>query len=163
MASRSLWRMALKPQSSHAASPGAISDVAAAKSQEAILWRPDLSADERSKALIDLVVSQLEDDKAEDIITINLHGKSDVADAMVIATGRSRRHVGALADLLARALKAEGMDILSIEGLPGCDWVLLDGGDIIVHLFRPEVRDFYNLERIWSEEAHSEPQHPLSN
>lgn len=146
--------MALNSQSSHAVA-GVSADPA--KSQGTARWRPDLSASERASALLKLVHDQLEGDKAEDITTINLEGKSEVADAMVIASGRSQRHVGALADKLARELKDQGLGNISIEGVPACDWVLLDAGDVIIHLFRPEVRDFYNLERIWSPEAFSEP------
>lgn len=74
---------------------------------------------------------------------------------MVIASGRSQRHVGAMADKVTKRLKDAGVANVKIEGMPVCDWVLLDAGDIIVHLFRPEVRSFYNLERIWSETAHA--------
>ncbi|MEO0700239.1 MAG: ribosome silencing factor [Pseudomonadota bacterium] len=107
-----------------------------------------LSADE----IVGQVLTRLDEEKAEDILTIDLEGKSDVADKLVIASGRSQRHVGALADKLARALKEAGAGHVAIEGLPACDWVLLDAGDVIVHLFRPEVREFYNLERIWAPE-----------
>jgi ribosome-associated protein len=98
--------------------------------------------------LVDLVVSVLDDGKAEDIAIIDLRGKSSMADHMVIATGGSNRHVGALADHAADKLKQAGQPI-AIEGMPQCDWVLIDAGDIIVHLFRPEVRAFYNLEKMW--------------
>ncbi|MEM0927859.1 MAG: ribosome silencing factor [Pseudomonadota bacterium] len=99
-----------------------------------------------------LVLARLDEEKADNIVTIDLTGKSDVADTLVIASGRSQRHVGALADKLARALKETGLGHVATEGLPACDWVLLDAGDVIVHLFRPEVREFYNLERIWAPE-----------
>lgn len=95
---------------------------------------------------------QLDEEKAEEIVSIDLEGKSDVADTLIIASGRSQRHVGALADKLARELKKLGLGQVKVEGLPTCDWVLLDAGDVIVHLFRPEVREFYNLERIWAPE-----------
>ncbi|NNU16473.1 ribosome silencing factor [Parvularcula sp. ZS-1/3] len=97
-------------------------------------------------------MDRLDEEKAEEIVEIDLAGKSDVADSLIIASGRSQRHVGALADKIARALKEVGIGQVKTEGLPACDWVLLDAGDIIVHLFRPEVRDFYNLERIWAPE-----------
>ena len=100
-----------------------------------------------------MIVAQLDGDKAEDIVIIDLSGKSDLADAMIIATGRSARHVGALADKVARSLKEAGLGSVSVEGTPACDWVLLDAYDVIVHLFRPEVRSFYNLERMWLEDA----------
>jgi ribosome-associated protein len=84
---------------------------------------------------------------------IDLRGKSAIADAMIIASGRSQRHVSALADHVERKLRASGVKKLRVEGLPNADWVLIDAGDVIVHIFRPEVREFYNLERIWSSDA----------
>ena len=99
--------------------------------------------------LIELVLSSLDDDKAEDIVQIDLRGKSAVADYMVIASGRSQRHVGALSDLLMRKMKNVGVKQVQVEGLPNCDWVLVDTGDIVIHIFRPEVREFYNLEKMW--------------
>ena len=99
---------------------------------------------------MDVVVSSLEDDKAEDIQAIDIRGKSSIADMLVVASGRSQRHVGALADHVIRKLKEAGAQDLRVEGMPGCDWVLVDAGDVIVHLFRPEVRSFYNIEKIWS-------------
>jgi ribosome-associated protein len=101
-------------------------------------------------SLEDLILSRLDDDKAEDIVVIDLKGKSPMADAMIVASGRSHRHVGALADHVLRALKEAGHGKARVEGLPHCDWVLIDTGDIIIHLFRPEVRTFYNIEKIWS-------------
>lgn len=89
---------------------------------------------------------------------IDLDGKSSVADHMIIASGRSGRHVGALADHLLRKLKETGAGRARVEGLPNADWVLIDAGDVIVHLFRPEVREFYNLERIWGGDSkHTAP------
>ena len=102
-------------------------------------------------ALIDFILSHLEDGKADDILTIDLHGKSSFADAMIIASGRSNRQVAALADRLMREAKNAGFDRLAVEGLPQADWVLLDCGEVVVHLFRPEVRDFYNLEKMWAD------------
>jgi ribosome-associated protein len=99
-----------------------------------------------------LILARLEDDKAQDVVTIDLKDKSSIADAMVVASGRSHRHVGAIADHLLRALKEYGLGRARVEGLPHCDWVLIDAGDVIVHLFRPEVRAFYNLEKIWQVE-----------
>lgn len=112
---------------------------------------PDLNPGE----ILDLIITELDDDKAENIVTIDLNSKSDIADAMVIASGRSQRHVGAVADKVVRRLKEIGLGTVKVEGMPTCDWVLIDAGDIIVHIFRPEVREFYNLERIWSEAAHA--------
>ncbi len=103
-----------------------------------------------AKTLERLITTRLEDDKAEDIVVIDLAGKSPMADIMIVASGRSHRHVGALADHILRALKDAGMGKARVEGLPHCDWVLIDAGDVILHLFRPEVRAFYNLEKIWA-------------
>ena len=97
-----------------------------------------------------MILARLDDDKAQDVVFIDLKGKSAVADGLVVASGRSHRHVGAMADHLLRYLKDEGYGKARVEGLPHCDWVLIDTGDVIVHLFRPEVRAFYNIEKIWS-------------
>ena len=102
------------------------------------------------EALHDLVLRSLDDDQAVDVVSIPLTGKSNIADYMVIASGRSTRHVSAIADKLAQRIKQEAGRSVRVEGLPNADWVLIDAGDIIVHLFRPEVRSFYNLERMWS-------------
>jgi ribosome-associated protein len=100
-----------------------------------------------------MIMSRLDDDKAQDIVLIDLKGKSSVADSMIVASGRSHRHVGAIADHLLRALKDAGYGKARVEGLPHCDWVLIDAGDVVVHLFRPEVRTFYNIEKIWAVDA----------
>lgn len=113
-----------------------------------------LSPDEFVKALLSTIMSELEDDKAEDIVAIPLAGKSNIADHMVIASGRSQRHVSAMADKVVRRLKGDGFGRAHVEGANAADWVLIDAGDVIVHIFRPEVRNFYNLERVWSEAAH---------
>lgn len=91
----------------------------------------------------------LDEMKAEEVVEIDLQGKTSLADAMVIASGRANRHVGAIAERLIEAFKAKGLGPLRVEGMPACDWVLIDAGDIIVHVFRPEVRAFYNLEKMW--------------
>ena len=96
------------------------------------------------------VLASLEDSKAEDVVKVDLMGKTSLADLMIIATGRSSVHVGAIADRIARACREAGYPKPRIEGQPLCDWVLLDLGDAIVHVFRPEVRQFYNLEKLWS-------------
>lgn len=93
--------------------------------------------------------TSLEDDKATDIVVIDLIGKSDIADYMVIASGTSQRQVAAIAGHLRDNLKKSGLEKVSVEGLNNSDWVLVDGGDIIVHIFHPEVREFYNLEKMW--------------
>lgn len=95
-------------------------------------------------------ITSLDDSKAEDIVTIDITEKSSLGDAMIIASGRSHRHVGAIADRLMRDLKTAGFGSVTVEGLPHCDWVLIDAGDLIVHIFRPEVREFYNIEKMWS-------------
>ena len=103
-----------------------------------------------AKSLEHLILSRLDDEKAQDIVFINLKHKSAFADGLIIASGRSHRHVGAMADHLLRTLKDNGYGRARVEGLPHCDWVLIDVGDVIVHLFRPEVRGYYNIEKIWS-------------
>ena len=107
----------------------------------------------RITAVEDLILSRLDDDKAQDVVFIDLKGKSPVADGLIVASGRSQRHVGAMADHLLRALKDAGHGKCRVEGMPSADWVLIDAGDVIVHLFRPEVRSFYNIEKIWSVES----------
>jgi len=102
-----------------------------------------------SQAQLDLTIQTLEDAKAQDITTIDLEGKSSIGDYMVVASGRSNRHVGAIADQLSRTLKEQGHGRARIEGQDNCDWVLIDAGNIIIHVFRPEVREFYNIEKMW--------------
>jgi ribosome-associated protein len=108
------------------------------------------SSDDSVEALHALILHQLDEDQAQETISIPLAGKSSIADHMVIASGRSTRHVSAIADKLAQRIKQETGRHVRVEGLPNADWVLIDSGDVIVHLFRPEVRSFYNLERMWS-------------
>ena len=96
------------------------------------------------------MLDTLDASKAEQVAVIDLRGKTSIGDQMVVASGRSQRHVGAVADHLLRKLKEEGLGRARVEGMPQCDWVLIDAGDVIVHIFRPEVRDFYNLEKMWS-------------
>jgi ribosome-associated protein len=103
-----------------------------------------------SEALLPKVVHWLDEAKAENIVTIDLRGRSSIGDFMLVATGRSDRHVGAIAEQVRNHLKEHGLNKVRVEGLEACDWVLLDAGDIIVHVFRPEVREFYNLEKMWS-------------
>jgi ribosome-associated protein len=100
--------------------------------------------------MIDVVLKSLEDAKAEQTVAIDITGKSSLSDHMVVTSGRSHRHVGAVADQVAKALREAGFGKPRIEGLPHCDWVLVDGGDVIVHIFRPEVREFYNIEKMWA-------------
>lgn len=100
-------------------------------------------------SLFDLVLQSLDDDQAQDVVSIPLEGKSSIADYMVIGSGRSTRQVAAMAQKLAERVKHAGYGHVRIEGLPAADWVLIDAGDVVVHLFRPEVRSFYNLEKMW--------------
>jgi ribosome-associated protein len=129
--------------------------------------RPSLSSPAENlpsePPLLARIVSSLDDDKAEDIVTIDLTGRSSLCDAIVVATGRSTRHVAATAENLAQRLKDWGFTGARIEGLPQGDWVLIDAGDVIVHLFRAEVRAYYDLEGMWSVDERSDrrraPQH----
>ena len=117
-----------------------------------------VAAFESSEALKRLILGALDEGKAEDVIAIDLAGKTSVADAMVIASGRSNTQVFALADRIAKAIKEDGRPTPAIEGLPQADWVLIDAGDVVAHIFRPEVRAFYNLEKMWGGDRPSEPQ-----
>nr|WP_222857369.1 ribosome silencing factor [Rhizobium herbae] len=110
---------------------------------------PDRS-DEAAARALHLVLNSLEDSKAEDIVTINIAGKSALGDYMVVVSGRSNRHVMAIADHLITDLKDEGHGNARVEGLETGDWVLIDSGDIIIHVFRPEIREFYNIEKMWA-------------
>jgi ribosome-associated protein len=105
---------------------------------------------EQAEALHELVLRSLDDDKAVEIVSIPLQGKSNIADYMVIASGRSTRQVASMAQKLSERIKRELGRSVRVEGLPVADWVLIDADDVIVHLFRPEVRSFYNLERMWA-------------
>ena len=107
-------------------------------------------ADEQAEAIHSLVLRSLDDDKALDVVSIPLSGKSNIADYMVIASGRSTRQVAAMAQKLTERIKRELGRNVRVEGLPVADWVLLDADYVIVHIFRPEVRSFYNLERMWA-------------
>src|SRR5258707_12838166 len=106
--------------------------------------RPD------AEEILRVVLARLDDMKAEDTVPIDLTGKTTIADAMVVTSGRSNRQVGAIADHLLRDLAEAGLPNVRVEGMPNCDWVLIDAGDVIVHVFRPEVRTFYNLENMWA-------------
>ena len=96
-----------------------------------------------------MALASLDDSKAENIVPIDIQTKSSLADHMIVASGRSHRHVAAISDHLVKAMKDAGFGGLRVEGLPAADWVLIDAGDIIVHVFRPEVREFYNIEKMW--------------
>ena len=99
--------------------------------------------------MVEVALTALDDAKAENTVTIDLVGKTSLADAMIVTSGRSNRHVGAVAEQVIEALKQKGYSDLRVEGMPHCDWVLIDAGDVILHIFRPEVRSFYNLEKMW--------------
>jgi ribosome-associated protein len=109
-----------------------------------------------TESALETVLASLDDAKAEGTTTIDIRSKSALGDYMVVTSGRSNRHVGAIADRLVGALKGAGLGPLRVEGLPHCDWVLVDAGDLIVHIFRPEVREFYNLEKMWTADPYSE-------
>ena len=113
--------------------------------------------------LAQTLIESLEDAKAEDIVSIDVTGKTTIADLMIIATGRSNVHVGAIADRVARACRDAGFPAPRIEGVPHCDWVLLDAGDAIIHVFKPDVRQFYNLEKMWSADRPGEMRAPRSS
>jgi ribosome-associated protein len=106
--------------------------------------RPD------AEETLHLILARLDDMKAEDTVIIDLSGKTTIGDYMVVTSGRSNRHVGAVADHVLEDLQRAGIPDVRVEGLPHCDWVLIDAGDVIVHVFRPEVRAFYNLEKMWA-------------
>ena len=103
-----------------------------------------------AKETLSTVLARLEDMKAEDSVVIDLTGKSSIGDYMVVTSGRSQRHVAAIADHLVKDIEKAGVAHVRVEGMRQGDWVLIDAGDVIVHVFRPEVRDFYNLEKMWS-------------
>lgn len=111
-----------------------------------------IDATDPAAGLLELITSSLEDDQAIDVVAIDLRNKTILADYLVIATGRSQRHVGAVAERLVERLKESERRPVGVEGLPRCDWVLIDVGDVIAHVFRQEVREFYNLEKMWSVE-----------
>jgi len=123
---------------------------------ENVFWIGDREIPSQSKRpltpknLRDIVEKSLDDDKAIDIVVIELTGKTEIADYMVIATGHSSRQVGAMANHLSQIMKDQGVKSVAVEGTDKCDWVLIDAGDVLVHLFRPEVREFYELEKLWS-------------
>lgn len=116
--------------------------------KKALAPSPAGISSEASRAL-ETVLASLDDSKAENIIPIDIQGRSSLGDHMVVASGRSHRHVAAVADHLIKAIKEAGLGTPRVEGLSNADWVLIDSGDVIIHVFRPEVREFYNLEKMW--------------
>jgi ribosome-associated protein len=119
------------------------------RSPESVSKRPYASERPSAKETLRIVLARLEDMKAEDNVTIDLTDKSSIGDYMVVTTGRSQRHVGAVADDLVKELHNAGVRGVRVEGMRQGNWVLIDAGDVIVHVFRPEVREFYNLEKMW--------------
>jgi ribosome-associated protein len=127
------------------------SDKAAKTARKTSTPTAALKAQPDADKTLNMILSRLDDMKAEETVTIDLRGKSAFSDYMIVTSGRANRHVGAIAENLAKGLKETGIKSVHIEGLPNCDWVLIDSGDVIVHVFRPEVREFYNLERLWTQ------------
>ncbi len=116
-------------------------------------WSSNISTSLKPNDVVgvkDLIETSLDDDKAEDIVTLEISKKCSFADFMVVATGRSQRHVSSCAQHIVEKLKDAGSPAISVEGMESGDWVLIDAGDVVVHLFRPEIRDFYNLEKMWA-------------
>jgi ribosome-associated protein len=111
-----------------------------------------------SKSLLDSILHWLDEAKADEVVTIDLEGKSTIADFMVVASGRSERQVSAIGEQLQRKLKEEGLGRVRVQGLEQGDWVVIDAGSVVVHVFRPEVREFYKLERMWSGERPADGQ-----
>lgn len=111
----------------------------------------------KAGSILATILAALDDAKAEDIVTLDLEGKSSLADQMVVATGRSDRHVGSVAERVADTLKERGFGTPKMEGMGTCEWVLIDAGDVIVHVFKPEARSFYNIERLWGSDRPAEP------
>ena len=123
----------------------------AAKTARKTSTEAALKAQPDADKTLNIILSRLDDMKAEETVTIDLRGKSAFSGYMIVTTGRANRHVGAIAENVTKALKETGIKGIHVEGLPNCDWVLIDSGDVIVHVFRPEVREFYNLERLWTQ------------
>ena len=119
--------------------------------KETHISKPHTACD--ADQILELITTSLDDDKAENILTIPLRGKSAMADYMVVASGASSRQVAAMAEHIEFKLKQNKIAILGLEGLRQADWVLIDANDVVVHLFRPEVREFYGLERMWANDA----------
>jgi ribosome-associated protein len=128
-----------------------VADKAAKPARKTSTQTAALKAQVDADKTLNMILSRLDDMKAEETVTIDLRGKSAYSDYMVVTSGRANRHVGAIAENVTKALKENGISKIHVEGLPNCDWVLIDSGDVIVHVFRPEVREFYNLERLWTQ------------
>jgi ribosome-associated protein len=149
------------PRSSETARKGASPATARSTKTVAAKARASTAAaapepDVPEEALVDVILKWLDDAKAEDIVKLDIRGKTSIGDFMLVATGRTDRHVGAIADQVHRSLKEYGVSNVRVEGMETCDWVLVDVGAIIVHIFRPDVREFYNIEKMWSGERPGE-------
>lgn len=129
---------------------GPLTTTTISRARTRVLSGPVSEVPSSARETLQIVLSRLDDMKAEDIVTIDLNGKTSIADFMVVASGRSNRHVGSVADNVVSELKKSGLKDIRVEGQPHCEWVLIDTGDVIVHVFRPEVRDFYGLEKMWA-------------
>ena len=156
MKARAAVKASKTPKAKVAKAPAPVKAKAKAKPVKKKIAPPAAKVEKQPRAektqteLSALILKSLDDDKAEDIVTIDLEGRSSLADALVIATGRSSRHVASIAEHLARKLKEAGYGTRPIDGAAQGDWVLVDAGDVIVHVFRPEVRSYYDLEGMWS-------------
>jgi ribosome-associated protein len=124
---------------------------ASSKTRKTSTQTAALKAQPDADKTLNMILSRLEDMKAEETVTIDLRGKSAFSDYMIVTSGRANRHVGAIAENVTKGLKETGIKSIHVEGMPNCDWVLIDSGGVIVHVFRPEVREFYNLERLWTQ------------
>jgi ribosome-associated protein len=124
---------------------------ASSKTRKTSTQAAALKAQPDADKTLNMILSRLDDMKAEETVTIDLRGKSAFSDYMIVTSGRANRHVGAIAENVTKGLKETGIKSIHVEGLPNCDWVLIDSGGVIVHVFRPEVREFYNLERLWTQ------------
>jgi len=118
------------------------------KSKKVAALKPGAAASKNK--VLNLILARLEEDQAANTIQIDLRNKSTIADTMVVTSGRSNRHVNAIAEHVIESLHKSGAARVRVEGMPNCDWVLIDAGDVILHIFRPEVRSFYNLEKMWA-------------
>jgi len=134
----------------------ALNNLSAREADLAPLPPPSGARSPQDEDIRAIALDCLDDMKAEETVEIDLTGKTSIADTMIITSGRSQRHVGAIADRVLQALKDKGFGSARVEGLPACDWVLIDAGDVLVHIFRPEVRGFYNLEKMWGADRPAE-------
>jgi ribosome-associated protein len=134
----------------------ALNNLSAREADLAPLPPPSGARSPQDEDIRAIALDCLDDMKAEETVEIDLTGKTSIADTMIITSGRSQRHVGAIADRVLHALKDKGFGSARVEGLPACDWVLIDAGDVLVHIFRPEVRGFYNLEKMWGADRPAE-------